>query len=257
MAEQPTIGKLYYEMMRACYNEKSVTYKSIGAKGIKVCDEWHNKNNFIKWAKDNGFVKGLRLERLDKSKDFYPENCKFGITYKKDYYSKNQTLIRKINNRKIDKKVIEDYFGVNSIKDCRLYNIYNKMKQRCYNEKVEEYCYYGARGIKICDDWLEHQKGFIRFFEWSVNNGYNDELSIDRINVDGNYEPNNCRWANRIEQANNKTNTLKVYYKGIYLSLYDISILENVELTELRDKYKIYNDSEKALNEIKKMGQNF
>ena len=83
----------------------------------------------------------------------------------------------------------------------RLRRIYSGMVQRCYNKNSKSYECYGGRGISVCEEWLCDRD---RFIEWSVQNGYRNDLSIDRINVNGNYEPDNCRWADAITQANNK-----------------------------------------------------
>lgn len=84
----------------------------------------------------------------------------------------------------------------------RLYRIWKAMKKRCYNTNNNDYKkWYGSRGIKVCDEW---KNSFINFYNWAKQNGYQDNLSIDRINVNGNYEPSNCRWATAKEQANNK-----------------------------------------------------
>lgn len=93
----------------------------------------------------------------------------------------------------------------------RLYNIYNGIIERCCNSKNPNYKNYGGRGIKICNEWLED---FMNFYNWAIDNGYQENLSIDRIDVNGNYEPSNCRWATAIEQANNKRPYKLYEYKG-------------------------------------------
>jgi len=75
------------------------------------------------------------------------------------------------------------------------------MKARCYYPKRNCYEHYGGRGIKVCEEW---KNSFIPFYEWSMENGYKDHLEIDREEVDGNYEPNNCRWVTRVENLRNK-----------------------------------------------------
>lgn len=83
----------------------------------------------------------------------------------------------------------------------RLYRVWSAMKTRCYNPNSRDYQYYGGRGIAICAEWLSD---FATFQNWAMSHGYRDDLSIDRINVNGNYCPDNCRWATATEQRHNR-----------------------------------------------------
>lgn len=101
----------------------------------------------------------------------------------------------------------------------RLYSTYSKMKQRCYNKNNKDYNYYGGRGILICDEWLDKENGYEIFREWSLNNGYTDDLTIDRIDVNGNYKPSNCRWVDMKTQMNNTRQNHMITYNGKTQSL--------------------------------------
>jgi hypothetical protein len=93
----------------------------------------------------------------------------------------------------------------------RLYSIWQHMRQRCGNPKSKDYELYGLRGIRVCNEW---DSNFINFYTWAINNGYTDNLSIDRKNVNGNYEPKNCRWASDEIQSNNKRTTKYLTING-------------------------------------------
>ena len=95
----------------------------------------------------------------------------------------------------------------------KLYNVYHSMKQRCLNAKDYRYKDYGGRNITICDEWLD-EDGFVNFSNWAFENGYADGLSIDRIDNNGNYCPDNCRWTDNTVQLNNTRHNKWVTYNG-------------------------------------------
>ncbi len=105
----------------------------------------------------------------------------------------------------------------------RLHRIWTGMKTMCLNSNDYHYKWYGARGISICDEWLE----FKPFAEWALLNGYQDNLTIDRINNDGDYSPSNCRWVSQTEQCQNhrpRSNRSGIPYIQLYKNGYRVQI---------------------------------
>jgi hypothetical protein len=104
--------------------------------------------------------------------------------------------------------------GAESLKhgliNSRLYRIWAHMKERCHNPMCADYKNYGGRGIMVCNEWEE----FTPFYKWAMANGYKDNLTLERIEINGNYEPENCKWIPKAEQANNKRNNRLISYKG-------------------------------------------
>ena len=98
----------------------------------------------------------------------------------------------------------------------RLYKIWVDIKTRCYNERSRNYYKYGKRGVAMCNEW---KNSYEAFRDWSVANGYTDNLTIDRIDFNGNYTPNNCRWVTQKVQQNNRRNNHLITYDGETLTI--------------------------------------
>lgn len=129
-------------------------------------------------------------------------------------------------------------------KKTRLYKIWVEIRRRCNNSKCERYKDYGGRGIKICDEWNDYSC----FKDWVLSHGYTDELSIDRIDNDGNYEPDNCRWATDIEQANNKRNSRFITYNNQTHTLSEWSRIVGIKQSILWKRLNRGWDLDKALH---------
>lgn len=177
------IYKVWKSMRVKCYSSNKDNHHKKGE--IWICAEWKDDPvAFVNWAKLNGYKEGLQLVRKDKEDGYYPENCVF--------------------------LKIEEANKTHGMRWTRLYNIWTQMIQRCTNQNLEHYGRYGGRGISVCDEWMD----FEVFAEWAKGNGYKNGLSIDRLDVNGNYEPRNCKWSTDVEQQRNKRNNRSITIKG-------------------------------------------
>lgn len=155
-----------------------------------------------------------------------------------------------------------------------LYKRYNDMKSRCYNKNNCNFKYYGARGIKVCDEWLG-ENGYNNFEKWALENDYKKELSLDKIDNNGNYEPSNCRWVNkRIQNINKRPSTKNTsgfvgigmhssktcYYGSVKInnkSYYTGSSKDIIIACIMRNNYIIDNNLDNQLNDLKKYEKDY
>lgn len=123
----------------------------------------------------------------------------------------------------------------------RLYNTWKDMKARCQNGNHKSYKYYGDRGIGICDEWIS---SYQKFKEWALDNGYEESLTLDRIDVNGNYTPGNCRWATMKKQGRNRRNNKMMIYEDNILTQSEISEKTGLSKYQVGKRYDAISDLE-------------
>ena len=152
-----------------------------------------------------------------------------------------QAMAQLIHRYKLEHKVeqINNYQ-----RNTKLHWIWCSMKQRCENPKNKRYENYGGRGIYVSEEW-KGIYGYTNFKQWAIKNGYKEGLTLDRINNDREYSPDNCRWVTNGEQANNKRTNVLVTYKGEILNLKQWSKKLGINYSCLQSRhYKGYTDIE-------------
>lgn len=154
-----------------------------------------------------------RSERKDPNATWWVCKCDCGNTkeVRAGVLKKGETRSCGCLNRELAGRRGRDQFTKHGFYGTRIYNIWTGMKDRCYSEKCPQYKHYGGRGIRLCEEWANNPKNFC---EWAMANGYKENLTIDRIDCNGDYSPNNCRWVTMDEQQRNKRNNRNITYNG-------------------------------------------
>lgn len=128
----------------------------------------------------------------------------------------------------------------------RIYRCWQGMKRRCA-EKSKDHVLYFDRGIRVCEEW----KDFECFYEWAMSHGYSDNLTLDRVNNDGNYEPSNCRWATAKEQANNKSTSLRIEHLGMTKTLAEWADYYGIKNSTIKSRFYRGDRGEKLFREAR------
>ena len=156
-----------------------------------------------------------RKNILDKRKDRYGL---FECSICKKHFEARTSVVRRVKQNRCKSCASSQTSTTHGKTNTRLFTIWRGIKLRCLNAKNKDYKNYGERCISICDEW---KNDFMSFYNWAIENGYKEELSIDRINNDGNYQPNNCRWVtNEIQGRNTRLliSRNKSGYRGVSFS---------------------------------------
>lgn len=135
----------------------------------------------------------------------------------------------------LKKEIKKSELTIHGLENHPIYVAWKDMKRRCYNENYRFYHRYGGRGIEVCQEWKDSPKAF---FDWSINNGWKNGLTIDRENNDGNYEPNNCRWITIQKQQRNRGDNVLITYNGETKCMNQWSIQYGISNTKVRRALK-------------------
>lgn len=198
-------------------------------KEIEMC----NTKELNITGKKYNYLTAIRFDHYNKRKDpYWLFKCACG----------NEKVLRKskvVNNETKSCGCLARAFADKLIRHnksrTKLYKIHIGMKQRCYNKKAANYHNYGGRGITMCDAW---KTDFMSFYTWAIENGYKEGLTIDRIDNNGNYCPENCRWATDLEQHRNTRNNRLITYNNETHCLAEWAELFGIRSNTLRQRLR-------------------
>lgn len=154
----------------------------------------------------------MTIERVEQGRK-HEEERKFNAERKQvqnQILQQVRHLIRKL--KRVNKEIEQEKRMAKRQANIHLFWVWQKMRNRCSKPKCDKWQNYGGRGIRVCDEW---NNDCLAFIDWALSNGYKRGLSIDRIDVNGNYEPRNCRWTDMVTQANNKTTNKLLVKDGV------------------------------------------
>ena len=251
-------GKIKWKCRCDCGNTKIVAANHLRDGNTKSCgclfkervEEANNRKSIDLTSKKFNMLTVIKMTRMKKNSQgrnirYWLCRCDCGSYKEVDGFSLTRGHVKSCGCSR--KK-----YGV-SVKNMKLYRVYQDMKRRCINKNDINYHNYGGRGITVCDEWLG-ERGFENFYEWAIKSGWDEnksriEQSIDRIDVNGNYNPDNCKLSTMEEQSYNKRDTIKLEYNGKTYNLKELSDFCKIKPNILYQRIIRYNWSvERAIN---------
>lgn len=168
-------------------------------------------------------------------------DCGNNTSVYSDFLKREKTKSCGCLRRELSSKNHKTHGSTNS----NLYGVWCAMKTRCTNPNTEAFKNYGGRGVTVCDEWF---LDFQNFKDWAYKNGYDENLTIDRIDVNGNYEPSNCRWVTGVAQANNRRSNHAITFNGETHNVTEWATILNINPKTLFNRLYTGWSIEKALN---------
>lgn len=157
------------------------------------------------------------IERIDKNgRAYYVCRCACGNLCEVFHSNLTQGFSKSCGC--LQRELAADSHRTHGMTGTKIRGVWKAMKERCTLKSCKAYHNYGGRGITVCDEW-SGENGFQNFFNWSMASGYKEGLTLDRIDVNGNYEPSNCRWVDRVTQANNTRKNRLITYNGLRMTM--------------------------------------
>ena len=231
LPERTKAHKKRYKCKCDCGNYHNVVGSSLRSGLTKTCGNCHS---YLKQGSKYGRLTVLEYanKKRPNGARIYKCKCDCGqITYVDVYSLKNG------NTKSCG--CISHSQGGKSVINKRLHHCWCDMRRRCYNVNGKNYKDYGGRGIAVCDEWKDN---FQTFYDWSLRNGYNDSLTLDRIDVNKNYEPSNCRWVDWDTQRNNTRSTIKITVNNTTKSLKQWCVHLNLSYSMVYSRYRAGKD---------------
>lgn len=202
---------VYWRCLCDCGNETIATSAHLKSGDKKSCGCLH-RNDLA--GKKFGRLKVLKKDGKENGNQMYLCECECGNLVRVYHTNLTRGLTRSCGC--LQREEASRRFTTHGMRKTRLYNVYANMLSRCNNPNNTRYNSYGGRGVRICAEW---RSNFEPFKNWALSNGYEDNLTLDRIDVDGDYCPENCRWVTMKKQSNNQRKTIWVEICGQKKSL--------------------------------------